>query len=60
MLVKWHGHDETNNTWEPMEQLVADVPVLVAKYVKENKGWPDLERAHRNAVRAHRASKKKK
>ena len=57
LLVKWRGHDETNNTWEPMEQLVADVPVLVAKYVKENKGWPDLERAHKNAVRA---SKKKK
>ena len=43
-----------------MEQLVADVPVLVATYVKDDKSWPDLERAHRNAVRANRASKKKK
>ena len=60
LLVKWRGHDDSNNTWEPLEQLVADVPVLVATYVKKNKGWPDLERAHRNAVRANRSSKKKK
>ena len=60
LLVKWRGHDDTNNTWEPMEQLVADVPVLVATHVKDNKSWPDLERAHRNAVRANRVSKKKK
>ena len=60
LLVKWRGHDDDNNTWEPLEQLVVDVPVLVATYVKENKGWPDLERAHRNAVRANRANKKKK
>ena len=60
LLVKWRGHDDSNNTWEPLEQLVGDVPVLVATYVKENKGWPDLERGHRNAVRANRASKKKK
>ena len=58
MLVKWRGHDDDNNTWEPMEQLVQDVPVLVAKYVKDNKGWPDLERAHRNAVRASKKKKK--
>ena len=40
--------------------MVTDVSVLVATYVKENKGWPDLDRGHRNAVRANRASKKKK
>ena len=57
LLVKWRGHDDDNNTWEPLEQLVADVPVLVANYVKENKGWPDLERAHRNAVRANKKKK---
>jgi len=60
LLVKWRGHDDSNNTWEPLEQLVTDVSVLVATYVKENKGWPDLERGHRNAVRANRVSKKKK
>ena len=60
LLVKWRGHDDTNNTWEPLEQLVSDVSVLVSTYVKENKVWPDLERAHRNAVRANHVSKKKK
>ena len=58
LLVKWCGHDDDNNTWEPLEQLVADVPVLVGKYVKDNKGWPDLERAYRNAVRTTKKKKK--
>ena len=38
LLVKWRGHDEANNTWDPIDQLVGDVPVLVVKYVKVNKG----------------------
>ena len=38
--------------------LGMDVPVLVGKYVKDNKGWPDLERAYRNAVRATKKKKK--
>ena len=58
VLVKWRSHDDTNNTWEPLPQLVLDVPALVAKYVKDNAGWPDLEREYKKAVRA--AKKKKK
>ena len=58
LLVKWRGHDDDNNAWDPLEQLVVDVPVLVDKYVKDNKGWPDLERAYRNAVRATKKKKK--
>ena len=38
MLVQWRDHDDTNNTWEPLPQLVLDVPALVAKYVKDNAG----------------------
>ena len=60
LLVKWRGHDESNDTWEPLAQLVADVPVLVAKYVKENAGWPDLDREYKKAVRACRKTKGKK
>ena len=61
LLVKWRGHDDTNNTWEPLLQLVADVPALVANYVKENTGWPDLDREYKKAVRAcHKKTKDKK
>ena len=38
VLVKWRSHDDTNNTWEPLSQLVLDVSALVAKYVKDNTG----------------------
>ena len=58
MLVQWRGHDDTNNTWEPLSQLVADVPALVTKYVKENAGWPDLEREYKKAVRSTKTKKK--
>ena len=60
VLVQWRGHDDTNNTWEPLPQLVADVPATVAKYVKDNAGWPDLEREYKKAVRAAKAKKKTK
>ena len=60
LLVKWCGHDDTNDTWEPLSQLVADVPALVAKYVKENAGWPDLDREYKKAVRACRKKAKGK
>ena len=60
MLVQWRGHDDTNNTWEPLTQLVADVPALVAKYVKMNAGWPDLDREYKKAVRASRKKTKGK
>ena len=60
VLVQWRGHDDTNNTWEPLSQLVADVPALVAKYVKDNAGWPDLEREYKKTVRKVKAKKKAK
>ena len=42
-------------------QLVADVSVLVVKYVKMNAGWPDLDREYKKAVRAsHKKIKDKK
>ena len=35
--VRWRAHEqnEDEDTWEPLEQLCADVPVLVTKYVKQ-------------------------
>ena len=59
LCVKWRGHDDDNNTWEPITQLVEDVPALVAKYVKDNAGWPDLDREYKKAVRASKAKKTK-
>ena len=35
LLVKWKNHGDHERTWEPLQQLVEDVPVLVAKYVEE-------------------------
>ena len=40
-------------------QLVSDVPALVAKYVKDNAGWPDLDREYKKAVRMMKKKKKK-
>ena len=38
VLVQWQGHedDEDERTWESLEQLVEDVPVLIAKYVAKD------------------------
>ena len=33
--VQWRGFDETEATWEPLEQLNEDVPEKVAAYVKD-------------------------
>ena len=50
VLVKWRGHPEENEwTWQPLEQLVEDVPVLIAKYVKEE-DHQHLTTTHRRAV----------
>ena len=35
ILVKWKNHDDHERTWEPLQQLVEDVPALVEKYVEE-------------------------
>ena len=61
MVIQWRDHDDTNNTWDPLPQLVLDVPALVTKYVKDNAGWPDLDREYKKkAVRAAKKKKKKK
>ena len=51
MLVEWQGHDEEEErTWEAIEQLVEDVPVLIAKHVRDD-GHQQLVSAHNKAVR---------
>jgi hypothetical protein len=34
ILVKWMGLSEAGTTWEPVANLVADVPVLVRNFVR--------------------------
>ena len=36
-LVEWKGFSTADNSWEDLENLKMDVPVLVAKYVKKLK-----------------------
>ena len=58
VLVEWQGHDdEGERTWEALEQLVEDVPVLIAKYVQAD-GHQQLVAAHRRAVRDAKTKKK--
>jgi len=33
MKVHWRGFDDTDDTWEPMSALFADIEVIVTKYV---------------------------
>ena len=33
LLVRWKHHTEQERTWEPLQQLVEDVPALVTAYV---------------------------
>ena len=59
VLVHWQRHeDDDEDTWEPLEQLVQDVPALIAKYVKDD-GHHQLVAAHRRCVRAEAKKKKK-
>lgn len=32
ILVSWKGYDESHNTWEPRDQLFADIPEMVLKF----------------------------
>ena len=49
--VQWRGHpDESEWTWQPLEQLVEDVPVLIAKYVRDE-DHHQLTAVHRRCVR---------
>ena len=57
VLVKWQRHeDDAQDTWEPLEQLVQDVPEMIAKYVRED-GHHQLVAAHRRAVRDAKKTK---
>ena len=38
LLVSWQGFEEPDNTWESLERLYEDVPVLVTKFGAENAG----------------------
>ena len=33
LKVRWQGFDDSEDTWEPLEQLYADVKVMIDKYV---------------------------
>ena len=35
LLVRWQHHGEDERTWEPLLQLLEDVPKMVQKYVQE-------------------------
>jgi len=60
VLVEWQGHDDDEErTWEALEQLVEDVPVLITKYVQAD-GYQQLVAAHRRAVRDVKKKKKKR
>jgi hypothetical protein len=37
LLVEWKGFTSADNSWEDLETLYADVPVLVAKYSRQLK-----------------------
>ena len=41
LKVRWHGFQPQDDTWEDLEQLHDDVPVLVANYLKANAGKDD-------------------
>lgn len=38
ILVKWRGLAELENSWEPLTNLVEDVPVMVRTYVRDHIG----------------------
>ena len=57
VLVQWQGHEL--RTWEPLEHLVEDVPVLIEKYVRED-GHQQLVAAHRQAVKMAKKKRRRK
>eukprot|EP00644_Phytophthora_capsici_P005002 jgi/Phyca11/96735/e_gw1.1.633.1 len=36
LLVKWRGLCDLENTWEPVENLLEDVPALVKRFAKQH------------------------
>mgnify|MGYP003331314050 CR=1 FL=1 len=35
VLIEWQEYDESERTWEPLDQVCEDVPVITNKYVTE-------------------------
>ena len=52
LLVKWRGHEGDSITWESLPQLLQDLAALIAKYVRENTGWSDLDREYKKTIPA--------
>ncbi|ETK78126.1 hypothetical protein L915_15791 [Phytophthora nicotianae] len=43
LLVKWRGLCELENTWEPVQNLLEDVPALVKRFAAQNKKDPAVK-----------------
>ena len=56
VLVMWKGYGIEHATWEPLENLVHDVPALVVKYVAAV-GHQQLTAEHRDCVKAEARAK---
>ena len=54
LLVCWKNHGENERTWEPLEQLMQDVPKMVGKYVTTVDDI-DLRNAHDECLAANSA-----
>ncbi|KAF4131921.1 Chromo (CHRromatin Organization MOdifier) domain [Phytophthora infestans] len=42
LLVKWRGLTEEVNSWEPVQNVIEDVPVLVKKFLTSNQDIPAI------------------
>ncbi|KAF4045960.1 Calponin homology domain-containing proteinromo [Phytophthora infestans] len=42
LLVKWRGLTEEENSWEPVQNVIEDVPVLVKKFLTSNQDIPAI------------------